>query len=133
MNRLVIPSDIYSDMLEHCASYFPDEGCGILAGCNDRITRIYKMTNIDRSPSSYLMDPAEQFRVMKDMRREGLRIIAVFHSHPVSEPKPSQKDRDLAFYDAAAYVIVGLASGIPEVRAFMIREQEVSEISVEVV
>ncbi|MCE5311573.1 MAG: M67 family metallopeptidase [Nitrospiraceae bacterium] len=133
MKRLILPADIFYEMLEHCIGCLPDEGCGILAGNDSRISKIYKMTNTDSSPVSYMMDPSEQFRVMKDIRKNGLQLAAIFHSHPVSEPRPSQKDRELAFYDDAAYVIVGLSSGLPHVRAYMIKESGVSELPVEVI
>lgn len=132
MEKLLIPAEIFNEMLEHCIRCLPDEGCGILAGSAERVSAIYKMTNSDSSPISYMMDPAEQFRVMKEMRREGQKLVAIFHSHPVSEPRPSQKDRELAFYEDAAYVIVGLSSGLPHVKAYMIKEMGISELPVEV-
>jgi len=88
------------------------------------------MSNNEGSPVSYLMDPTEQFRVMKDIREKGLSMIAIFHSHPASRPYPSPKDVELAFYEDAAYVIVGLGGEEPEVKAFSIREQQIQEIGV---
>ena len=133
MEKLFIPADIYNEMLIYCKDHLPDEACGILAGLGEQVTAIHKMTNSDSSPTSYMMDPAEQFIAMKEIRKNGLQIVALFHSHPVSEPKPSQKDRELAFYDDSAYLIVGLESGCPDVKAYMIKEGDVAEISIEIV
>lgn len=92
--------------------------------------KIYPMGNTEGSPVSYLMDASEQFRVMKDIREQGLAMVAIFHSHPASRAYPSPKDVSLAFYEDAAYVIVGLAGKEPEVKAFSIREQEIREIGI---
>lgn len=133
MKKLLIPVEIFNEMIEHCINCLPDEACGILAGSAEQVAAIHKMTNSDSSPTSYMMDTAEQFRVMKEMRIGGQKMVAIFHSHPVSEPTPSQKDRELAFYEDAAYVIVGLSSGLPHVKAYMIKDSDVSELPVEVI
>ncbi len=91
------------------------------------------MTNADRSNVSYLMEPAEQFRVMKEMRNEGMKMVAIYHSHPHSAAYPSPKDVDLAFYTDSLYVIVGLGDPErPEVRVFEIMDGAVKENEIEV-
>jgi proteasome lid subunit RPN8/RPN11 len=57
----------------------------------------------------------------------GLDLGAIYHSHPRSEPVPSQTDINLAFYPDAIYIIVGLKSPDPDVRAFTIRDGKVAE------
>jgi proteasome lid subunit RPN8/RPN11 len=89
------------------------------------------MTNAEPSPVSYFMEPQEQFRVMKAMREEGQRMVAIFHSHPHSPAYPSANDVTLAFYSDAVYVIIGLSNVMsPEVRAFSIIDGDVAEVSV---
>jgi proteasome lid subunit RPN8/RPN11 len=57
----------------------------------------------------------------------GLDLGAIYHSHTRSAPYPSQTDINLAFYPESLYVIVGLASSEPDVRAFTIRDGRVAE------
>jgi proteasome lid subunit RPN8/RPN11 len=114
-------------MLSHCRAGLPNEACGILAGKGNVVSEIYMMSNIEKSPVSYLMDTAEQFRAMKDMREKKLDMVAIFHSHPCSAAYPSPKDMSLAFYEEAVYVIVSLADREPVVRGFAIREKEIRE------
>jgi proteasome lid subunit RPN8/RPN11 len=130
MSGLNIPAHLFEEMIAHCREGYPNESCGILAGREGHVEKIYPMGNTERSPVSYLMDSSEQFRVMKDMREKGLSMTAIFHSHPASRPYPSPKDVSLAFYEDAAYVIVGLGGEEPEVKAFSIREQQIQEIGV---
>lgn len=117
-------------MLSHCREACPNEACGILAGKGRGVLRIYKMGNTERSPVSYLMDPGEQLRVMKEMRADDLSMVAIYHSHPSSSAYPSPKDVSLAFYEEAVYVIASLAGEAPEVKAFSIREGEIREVEI---
>ncbi|NOX21098.1 MAG: M67 family metallopeptidase [Nitrospirae bacterium] len=128
MDEIKVPSKILSEIVEHARQGYPEEVCGILAGKEQRVNTIYRMTNTEHSPVSYFMDPKEQFQVMKDMRQKDLQMLAIYHSHPDSVAYPSAKDVRLAFYDDVAYIIVSLAEEPPEVRAFEIKEGKVREI-----
>jgi len=116
---------IYYDMIEHCRCCLPYEACGILAGKDNFVTEIYKIKNIEDSSVSYFMEAKEQLKAMKDIRKKGLDMIAIFHSHPFGNAYPSQKDRDLAFYDVY-YVIVGFEPEI-EVKSFKIKDGKIDE------
>lgn len=114
-------------MIAYCKEGYPNEACGILAGKDNTVSKIYKMTNTENSPVSYFMDSKEQFNVMKDMRQNSLSMIAIFHSHPSSAAYPSAKDVSLAFYDDCAYIIVSLVGSEPELKTFSIINGEVKE------
>jgi proteasome lid subunit RPN8/RPN11 len=94
----------------------PVEVCGILAGKSNLAERIYKGSNVDPSPVSYQLDPREQLRIEKELRRDGLRMLAIYHSHPAGRAVPSAKDIELGVWDAV-YIIVGLSGG-PEVKGW---------------
>lgn len=104
----------------------------MLAGNGDIAEKIYKMTNIEKSSVSYMMDPGEQFRVMKEMRKNGHEMVAIYHSHPHSQAYPSPKDVSLAFYPDPIYLIAGFTDmDNPEVRAFRVLEGAVREVRIE--
>lgn len=133
MDKLIISHKMIETIISHCNSVYPSEACGILAGKNNVIDKVYEMTNIENSSVSYLMEPKEQFRVMKEMRSNGEKMIAIYHSHPDSSAYPSAKDVKLASYPDSAYVIVSLADKEkPEIRAFEINEGEVKELKLEI-
>ncbi len=123
---LFIPEDVYRQMLRHAQEGAPVEVCGILAGKENRIELIYRGTNSDPSAVSYQLDPKEQFFIQKDIRRRGLGMLAIYHSHPAGRAWPSPKDISLALWDAV-YIIIGLLGEGPEVKGFIIRDGRVEE------
>ena len=82
MDALEIPKHIFSQMLAHAHEQAPIEACGILAGGDHLVERLYSMANTDQSSDHFTMAPEEQFAVMKDMRAKGLEMLAIYHSHP---------------------------------------------------
>jgi len=130
--QLVVPARLVSEIISHCRKGYPYEACGILAGKDGVVKKVYMMTNIENSGVSYIMEPKEQFTVMKEMREEGLDMVAMFHSHPHSDAYPSPKDIKLAFYTEPVYVIVSLINE-PDIRAFTINEDGVTEVEMKVV
>ncbi|NQT30311.1 MAG: M67 family metallopeptidase [Candidatus Saganbacteria bacterium] len=130
---IAISEHLRKEIIEHAGGVGNLEACGILAGKLGEAQKVYKMKNTSDSPQKcYFMDPREQLGVMKAIRKEGLEMIGIYHSHPSSEAYPSPKDIELAFYDEAAYVIVSLhPHGKIEFRAFRINEGKVSEEEVE--
>lgn len=123
---------LHDEMIAHCKEAYPLEACGILAGKNREVQRIYKMTNIERSTVSYFMESREQFRVMKEIRDSVLEMLAIYHSHPNSDAYPSPKDISLAFYEDSLYVIISLIYEEPVVKVFEIKDNVVTEIPMHV-
>jgi len=123
-----ISKRLLDEMIEHLKGEQPNEGCGILAGRDGEVKKIFKMTNTDASPYSYLADPREQIKAMKEMRRLNLEMVGIYHSHPSTPAYPSQRDIEMAFYPEACYVIVSFQNPeAPQVRAFRIEEGKVKE------
>jgi proteasome lid subunit RPN8/RPN11 len=123
-----ISRKLLEEMIEHLRGERPNEGCGILAGRDGKVERIYRITNIEESPYSYLADPREQLRAMKEMRELGLEMVGIYHSHVSTQPYPSQRDIELAFYPDVSYLIVSLQNpDAPQVRAFRIEDGRVTE------
>lgn len=131
-DKLCIPKGIFEEMLLHCKEAHPNEACGILAGIENKASKIYKMANIEKSPVSYFMDSKEQFKVMKDIRENNLEMVAIFHSHPSSPAYPSAKDLNLAFYEDSIYIIVSLIEKEPVVKGYSMREGKIEEVGITV-
>ncbi len=123
-----IRKEIFEEIIKHCKEEYPKEACGILAGENFEVKKVYKMKNIDNSSVSFFMDPKEQISVMKDIRKNNYQMLAIYHSHPFSYPYPSGKDVELAFYPDASYIIVSLLEfDRPFAKSYKIKEGEIFE------
>jgi proteasome lid subunit RPN8/RPN11 len=133
MAQLVIPRYLLNEVISHCQEVYPKEACGILAGKDGVVLKVYKMRNIENSNISYMMDSKEQFTVMENVRKEGLDMTAIYHSHPELDAYPSLKDTKLAFYPDSVYVIVSLLDREPKIKAFTIKEGKVEEVEVKVI
>jgi proteasome lid subunit RPN8/RPN11 len=116
-------------MIEHCVAAAPLEACGLLAAdAQGLAARAYCLSNTDASPVSYTLDPSEHIAALHDAEADGLRLAAVFHSHPAGPPLPSATDVRLALEPEWLYLIVGLAGPEPAVRGFEIVGGVVAEV-----
>lgn len=119
---------LYDQILEQARAEAPAECCGMIASRDGVAAEVYPATNTAASPPyAYEIDSSDLFRIQMAIDDAGLDLGAIYHSHPRSEPVPSQTDINLAFYPDAEYIIVGLKGPEPEVRSFMIRDGRVAE------
>ena len=111
------------DMVDHALAEDPNECCGILAGKNCEVDKIYRMVNTESSPYRYNLDPQEQIQVDRDISDTGRKMMAIYHSHTHSEAYPSTTDIRLAnpWYMDIVYILVSLLNREnPPIRAFRI-------------
>lgn len=133
MSSLQIKEEIVRALIAHGRREEPNEACGYLAAGNGVVCRNFELTNIDAAPDHYRMDPAEQFAVMRQIREEGLQLVAAYHSHPETPARPSVEDLRLANDPNIIYVIVSMMAGVEPIRAFNIRGGEEQEVPLKVV
>jgi len=134
MSALEIRQEIFVEMLAQARAESPIEACGILAGHENHVLELYKMTNSDQSTDHFMMAPEEQFTVMKDMRAKGLEMLAIYHSHPETPARPSAEDIRLALTPGVLYIIVSLQEPTkPQIRGFTIKDEMVAESAVKII
>jgi proteasome lid subunit RPN8/RPN11 len=123
-----LTKEIANKMMEHSKAEYPNEACGILGGRDLYVSSIFKMSNADKSPSSFFMDPGEQLKIMKELRKNNMDMLGIYHSHVASKAYPSQKDVELAFYQDVSYLIVSLEEmDNPDIRSFKIKNGKIEE------
>jgi proteasome lid subunit RPN8/RPN11 len=130
---LKIPRNIVDDIFEHGQNEAPLEACGILAGSEGCVETLYRMTNIDKSREHFSMKPEEQFRVAKDIRGKGQKMLAIYHTHPESEAFPSDEDIRLGLMPDVIHIIASLVC--PEdkdIKGFFIDDGETEQVSLEI-
>lgn len=120
-----------ADLVAHAREEFPNECCGLLAGRDGRVERIFRGTNVDHSPYTYMMDPKEQLVAFKAMEAEGMDLMGIYHSHTHTAAYPSKTDVARAYYPDAVYVIVSLLDPAnPAVKGYRITDQKISDAQV---
>lgn len=126
---LRLPDDLRDEIIDHCLAEAPNEGCGLIALADGAVVKVYETANIDASPSSFTVPPEEHYEALQDAESRGWEIGGVFHSHPSGTARPSMVDVMAARDPEWLYLVVGL-SGEPEIKAWRIREGEISEVPV---
>jgi proteasome lid subunit RPN8/RPN11 len=121
------------ELIRHSVEESPNEACGILAGKEGKVLKVYKMVNTDKSAKVFFMDPKEQLKVMKEIRNLGMAMVGIYHSHLETEAYPSARDVELAFYPQASYVIISIKDrDKPSLRSFKIIEGKIIEEEVNI-
>jgi [CysO sulfur-carrier protein]-S-L-cysteine hydrolase len=133
-----LPADFADAIIGQARSEHPNEACGLIAGHNHNgvgeAVQVFPMTNAERSPVIYRMEPAEQLRVFNQIDAAGLDLVGIYHSHTRSPAYPSSTDVSLAYYPEAVYLIVSLRDmDKPDLRGFRITDGKVTEIDLELV
>jgi len=131
---LRIPQAVHADLVAHAREGFPLEVCGILGGRDGVVERVFRMTNTDASNEHFTMEPREQFAVAKELRANGLEMLAVYHSHPESPARPSEEDIRLALTPGISHVIISLLdTGQPVLKSFKIAAGVVTPEEVKII
>jgi proteasome lid subunit RPN8/RPN11 len=103
---VVIPVEVRAELAEHARAEAPNEACGLIVlrdGCAERYVR---GRNTLASPYRYQLEIDPDVWFLED---EGFEL-AVFHSHPETEPRPSRTDiENVGLWAGKLYVIYSLA------------------------
>ncbi len=136
---LKIPKAIVEQIIAHARDAYrmnpgPNESCGILAGRNSTATHIYQVKNVADTPRTrYFMDEKELMWIFKNMRHNGLELVAIYHSHPETQAYPSPTDVKLAYYPEAYYILTSLQDPQnPVMHAYRILDGKIAEEPMEI-
>jgi proteasome lid subunit RPN8/RPN11 len=130
---LRISRQLLEEIVDHARAEAPRECCGMVAARDGQAVAVHRARNVAANPKlAYSVDPQDQFRIEMGIDDAGLELGAIYHSHPRTDPVPSQTDINLALHPHALYVIVGLEGSEPDVRAYRIVDGAVTGAVLEV-
>ncbi len=131
--KLILTREQMEEMIAHALQERPNEACGLLAGRDGKVEKVYPLPNVEKSPFRYRADPEAQFRALVEMEERGWEVVGIYHSHPSFPPYPSALDREMAYYPEAVYLIISLQDPEkPRIRAFSLAESQPKEVEVEI-
>ncbi|RDI72573.1 desampylase [Halopelagius longus] len=91
----------------------PREVCGVLAGRRTddpsddaTVESVRRVPNVAANPRvEYELDPEETLRTIEAVESEGRDVVGFYHSHPESDPVPSETDKRRATWTGYVYLI----------------------------
>lgn len=87
----------------------PNESCALLIGNkqNDKliVRDIFFTKNIEESPINFTISNQELISGYKKAEEKKMEVIGIFHSHPNSEPYPSETDKKFMEINPVPWVI----------------------------
>ena len=121
-----IPYSVARQLADHAQADYPNEVCGLLAGIGSNIDRSIPIGNISDNPQEhYQMNPSEHVKALKRFDNDGMEWLGIYHSHPKTQPIPSQSDlNDITDY-SLFHIIVSLKDSRPKLTAWKISETSV--------
>ena len=109
----------------------PNESCAILFGKseNDKlmVQELYIADNKEESPVNFTISNEQLIQGYQEAEKKNLEVIGIFHSHPNSEPYPSQTDKKFMKINPVAWVIFSCLTN--NFKAYFL-ESDINEIPI---
>ena len=123
-----ITRDHYEALLAHAREDAPNECCGYMSLSDGVVREVFRGENTRKSPYGFEFS-FEDTVAYTNLEEEF--DVGLYHSHPRTEPAPSQQDRNvMQNWPGYLQVIVSLTHE-PHVRAWWITDRGVEEEPIE--
>jgi proteasome lid subunit RPN8/RPN11 len=124
---VVVAAEIRAALAEHARREAPNEACGLLLLRDGTAVEYRPGRNVLESPYRFQLEPGDPADFFAE--DEGYEL-AVFHSHPETEARPSRTDiANIGLWDGKPYLILSLARD--ELRAWTIEDGAAAELPLE--
>ena len=121
MQKYIFFNNCEQILAGHLIQAYPDEGCGILLGRDDRIEKIKPAENLvtdGNGGTHFMIDPLTVYKEETEAQKEGLEVLGFFHSHPDKRAVLSKTDEEYMIPDML-YIIAAVSLGtVREIRAY---------------
>lgn len=126
---LYITKEDYDAIVAWAREHLPEEACGLLGGTtgdngDKYVKKVYFIENTDHSNEHFTISPNQQLKAILDLRKNGLKMLGNWHSHPESPSRPSEEDKRLALDPSLLYLILSLMEEEPVLNAFVIDSEK---------
>ncbi|MCS7006959.1 MAG: Mov34/MPN/PAD-1 family protein [Thermoleophilia bacterium] len=124
---VVVPAEVWRDLVEHARAEAPNEACGLLVLEGGVAQRYVPGRNAAASPYRFELEVEPETWFLED---EGYEL-AVFHSHLSSPPRPSRTDvESIGLWEGRPYLIYTVRTD--ELAAWRIVRGEIERVPLRV-
>tara|TARA_Y100000590_G_scaffold142218_3_gene163181 strand:+ start:6071 stop:6478 length:408 start_codon:yes stop_codon:yes gene_type:complete len=135
LQKSIIISNTHKEkLIQHARSNEPYESCAILIGqeikSGWKVIEVFLTENIEKSKINFTISPQEEFKIDEIAKQKNLEIVSIFHSHPTSEPIPSNTDKKFMRLNPYPWIIY--SGNTNTMKAYSL-DLELNNISIDVV
>lgn len=131
MHSLILTKEQLQSMVEYVDTHAPMESCGLLAGRDSKVEKIFFVQNQAQSAVRYVMNPMEQLTAFEWIDANNMNLLGIFHSHPTGPETVSPTDIAESTY-AVVYVILSRKDKNWKVRGFWIKDNDYTEAPLQI-
>ena len=129
--KIIISNLFRENLVQHANKQEPYEACAILLGKTNEetweTTEIFLTENTDKSEINFTVSNEQLLEGYNMAEEKKLSVVGIFHSHPKSEPSPSNADIKFMKGNPVPWVIY---SGLTkEMKAYLL-DSEVIQIPI---
>jgi proteasome lid subunit RPN8/RPN11 len=131
MHFLHLSKEQLQIMVDHAQAQSPLEACGLLAGVNATVRKIFLVQNQAHSAVRFVMDPLEQINAFAWIESHQMELLGIFHSHPAGPETVSPTDVAEAAYPVVQII---LCPGHEKwhARGFWIEDNDYREVDLQI-
>jgi proteasome lid subunit RPN8/RPN11 len=133
---LRLSEDDLNRLHAHAEQSLPLEAAALLFGCvKDNyvvVSHIELVPNTAKSRTSFSVDPETEYKLLVEAEERGEDLVGIFHSHP-APPRPSSSDLRNMRLNPVVWVISSKLTGNWTSRAFILDEDDLKEVSLDLI
>jgi proteasome lid subunit RPN8/RPN11 len=131
MHSLLLTKEQLQVMIEHVNGEAPFEACGLLAGVDSTVQKIFLVQNQTHSAVRYVMNPIEQLDAFAWIDSHQMELLGIFHSHPAGPETVSPTDMTEAAYEVVQ-IILSRTDKRWQARGFWIKDNDYKEVQLQI-
>lgn len=133
MKTISLTAPQVQELIKFAKDALPNECCALLLtehNNNGKVAMILPMRNIDESPVSFSISPAELLDAYNLAESKGMEVVGIFHSHP-AKASPSSIDINYMQINPVIWLIYSTTQD--EIKAFEYENEAISEIAIKII
>lgn len=121
---------LLEQIVEHARRDTSEECCGVVASRDGVAVAVHEFENLAHDKRRFEIDGLALLKLTDELEDRGEELGAIYHSHLMSAPEPSQTDLNFgAHWPGVEWIIVGLKDPEPLVQSWLIEDGDYREVA----